>query len=31
MTTMQRLGVLIIAFGIAKLIAWMVMEWRAKK
>lgn len=31
MTTMQRLGVLIIAFGVAKLVAWAIMEWRKKK
>ena len=31
MTTMQRLGLMLVAFGLAKLIVWAVMKWRARK
>ena len=31
MTMLQRLGLLLIAFGLAKLIVWAVMNWRARK
>lgn len=28
---MQKLGLMLVAFGIAKLIVWAVMNWRARK
>jgi hypothetical protein len=31
MTAMQRLGVLLIAFGLVKLAIWLAAKWRARK
>lgn len=28
---MQKLGLLLVAFGLAKLIVWAVMNWRTRK
>lgn len=31
MTMMQKLGLLLVAFGLVKLIVWAAMKWRARK